>query len=983
MSKASSQAVSGKGLQDTIATLQEVIKSQQEKGKEHEPTPTEYFAIISTTISVGSGGDRLPELLKVLLAVIPSASKAIIRVQFKQLSQSLLSILKLHVENDTLVHIALSVLGAIMQQQEHSDGFWGALHALQCVNAVLSFTDSDSPKIRRLSHEILSTMMRAHQQSKTSAVRGYIADFCVGVILSCSRAVYKRTHCVILFLESALSYVPEDKLQPLLEFSLRLQLCEIPKLTAAVYRMYDTTFQSPFYSFSVGATLQAFQLLLAARPSTSDMEANTYYCTALASAVLCTRKLDRVALLTGVSTGTPMAGAPVIAVTATANGNLLNKVAASLISMCESDFVQVHVAVSTALKRVLTVVFERRTTAAISQAMQNGSAALEEVQLQTLIANVASLFQLKYQHAWLYILDTMRSLFDMFRHNGRSVKMIHKLVISLAEVYQAIEHGVLLNVPNNVHTALAETMGSAVRTCGLKLFLEMLPLTDAAGLITSQKEWIINLLHSNLKHMPCNLTDFGTCILPLANNYYKIIKSADGSANATEMKMHRTRITQLWSLLPELCAYHVKDLAETFGKMSPILERLFSDYDFPELLTYVVGALYQLAKGVRERCPRVPGSDHSTAELTLLRASAPKFIPLLLQYVEGISIGEGRFQEGVQAIAAWCEISPDGLISAVSKKLLQMVLTSTAAIGGSENEAAAGWMAVLLAIIPLLPDALVGVAFKSIRPLLTASETSSVQKRAYGLLLSLLSEHRDVILAMEPPLAMLKAVSEALLTCHVSSRSMRLQCILSLMTTMSDEDLAQALQVIYREVLICQKDANKKSRDGALEILKLFISRLNPEILLQALTFTLTNNPAGHNNSNATSVLKSSTVTALCLLLLHHRTHSGMLEAGVSLLPQVGELLVADCPHQTKAVLSYLRVFVSIQSVQTITNEDLLPSVVAAFTQSLGTHKAKFSSRCRAIMRKLTHRIGEETLRAVVPHSDQPLLDYVCKHARR
>ena len=780
-----------------------------------------------------------------------------------------------------------------------------------------------------------------------------------------------------------MSFVPEDKLKPLLELSLRLQLCEIPKLTAAVYRMYDTTFQSPYYSFSTAATLEASKLLLEARPATADMEANTYYCTALASAVLCLRKQDRVALLTGVPSSTPMAGASVVAVIASPNGNLLNKVAASLISMCESDFVQVHCAISTALKRVLTNVFERRTSAAISLSMQNGTAALEETQLQALILNVSALFQLKYQHAWLYILDAMRSLFDLFRHNGRSVKMIHRLVTSLAEVYQAIEHGVLLNVPNNVHAALAETMGAAVRTCGLKLFLEIMPLTDATGLISPSREWIITLLHSNLKNMPCNLTDFGTCILPLANNYYKIIKGSDSSANASEMKLHRTRITQLWSLLPELCAYHVKDLTETFSKMSPILERLFSDYDFPELLTYVVGALYQLAKGVRERCPRVPGSDYSTTELTLLRASAPKFIPLLLQYVEGISIGEGRFQEGVQCIAAWCEISPDGLITAVSKKLLQMVLTSTTSIAGSENEAAAGWMAVLLAIIPLLPEALVGVAFKSIRPLLTASETSSVQKRAYGLLLALLSEHRDCVLAMESPLQMLRAVSEALLTCHVSSRSMRLQCILSLMTSMTDEDLALALQVIHREVLICQKDANKKSRDGAMEILKLFMSRLSPEIVLQALTSVLTSNPVGHNNSNATSVLKSSTVTALCLLLLQHRTHPVMLEAGVTLLPQVGELLIADCPHQTKAVLSYLRVFVSIQPVETITNEELLPSVVAAFTQSLGTHKAKFSSRCRAIMRKLTHRIGENILRTVIPHSDQPLLDYVCKHARR
>ena len=970
---------SGRGLQDTVSTLQDVIRSQQEKGKEHEPTPTEYFAVISSMISVGSGGDRIAELLKVLLAVIPSAAKPIIRIQFKNLSQSLLAILKANIENDLVVHTGLQVLGAIMQQQEHSDGFWNAVHSLQCINAVLSFTDSDSSKIRKTSHEILSTLMRAHQMSKSSALRSYVADFCVGVILSCSRAAYKRTHCVILFLESALAYVPEDKLMSLLEFTLRLQLCEIPKLTAAVYRMYDTTFQSPYYSFSVATTIQSLQLLLNAKPATADMESNTYYCTALASAVLCLRKQDRGALLTG----TPSVAGAVVS---SGSGNFLNKVTGALVSMCESEFVQVHCAVSTALKRILCTVFERRTSAMISAAMQNGTAALEDTQLQTLLLSVASLFQLKYQSAWLYLLDTMRSLFDLFKHNGRPVKMLAKVVSSLAEVYQAIEHGVLLNVPANVHIALSDTIGSAVRTCGLKLFLEIVPLSDSTGLIPTSKEWIITVLHANLKYMPCLLADFGNSILPLANNYYKILKSNGGSKGG-EAKIQRTRVSQLWSLLPEMCTYNVKDLADTFSKMAPIMERLFSDEDFPELLTYVVGALYQLARSVRERCPRTPaavGTEVTTPELQLLRSTAPKFLPLVLQYVEGINLGESRFQEGVQCIAAWCEIAPTGLVSAVSKKLLQLVLTTTATGGMSdsrENVAAAGWMAVMLAIIPLLPENLVQLLFKSIRPLLTASDTSSVQKRAYNLLLALLSEHRTVVLAMEPALQMLRAVSEALLTCHVSSRPMRLQCIRSLMEGMSSEHLVEALSVVYKEVLICQKDANKKTRDAALDILKYFIANLDGEIILQALTSTLSTS-AG-TNTNASSVLKSSVVTALCLLFLHHRGNHVMLNAGVQLLPQVGELLVDDCSHQTKAVLSYLRIFVSIQPVEIVTNAELLPNVVAAFTVSLGTHKAKFSSRCRAIMRKLTHRIGEEVLRTVVPPSDQPLLDYICKHARR
>jgi ribosomal RNA-processing protein 12 len=202
------------------------------------------------------------------------------------------------------------------------------------------------------------------------------------------------------------------------------------------------------------------------------------------------------------------------------------------------------------------------------------------------------------------------------------------------------------------------------------------------------------------------------------------------------------------------------------------------------------------------------------------------------------------------------------------------------------------------------------------------------------------------------------------------------------MTDMSAADLEQALATVYKEVLICQKDANKKTRDGAVDILKYFIAHLPGETLLRALATALASTAAA-TSTNANSVLKSSIVTALCLLLLHHRNDATILAAGVQLLPQIGELLVDDCPHQTKAVLSYLRVFVSTQPAEVVTSEAILPGVVAAFTVSLGSHKAKFASRCRAIMRKLVHRAGVDLLRTVVPASDQPLLDYVCKHARR
>jgi len=181
------------------------------------------------------------------------------------------------------------------------------------------------------------------------------------------------------------------------------------------------------------------------------------------------------------------------------------------------------------------------------------------------------------------------------------------------------------------------------------------------------------------------------------------------------------------------------------------------------------------------------------------------------------------------------------------------------------------------------------------------------------------------------------------------------------------------LKHVFEEVLICLKDVNKKSRDGAISILRLLIRTLQPGDMMAELSKAL--------HEGTSSSIKSSATTGLCILIMTHRTSEVVLDRAVELLPSVGELLVDDCPHQKKAVLSFLRVFVSVQPPAVL--DSLLPQIVTAFTQSLGTHKAKFSSRCRAIMRKLVQRIDEEALRTVVSPTDLPLLDYVCKYARR
>lgn len=174
-------------------------------------------------------------------------------------------------------------------------------------------------------------------------------------------------------------------------------------------------------------------------------------------------------------------------------------------------------------------------------------------------------------------------------------------------------------------------------------------------------------------------------------------------------------------------------------------------------------------------------------------------------------------------------------------------------------------------------------------------------------------------------------------------------------------------------MLICQKDANKKTRDSATELLLLMIRKITPyEMLTQ-----LCSGMAGE-----TSVMRSAAVTGLCLLVLEHRGDHDLMKAAADLLPTVCLLLRDECPEETRAVLSYVRVCAAVLPLKGAL-EGALPQIVYAFSEGLGPHKSKFSSRVRAIMRKLFQRVDTATLRDLLSEPDKALLEYIERRARK
>ena len=129
-------------------------------------------------------------------------------------------------------------------------------------------------------------------------------------------------------------------------------------------------------------------------------------------------------------------------------------------------------------------------------------------------------------------------------------------------------------------------------------------------------------------------------------------------------------------------------------------------------------------------------------------------------------------------------------------------------------------------------------------------------------------------------------------------------------------------------------------------------------------------------------MMRSAAVTGLCLLVLEHRGEPELMKAAADLLPTVCLLLRDECPEETRAVLSYVRVCAAVLPAKTHL-EGALPQIVYSFSEGLGPHKAKFSSRVRAIMRKLFQRVDTSTLRDLLSEPDKALLEYIERRARK
>lgn len=923
-------ATSKRSIQDVLAALTEVIEANQSSAQHHQVTPTEYFALIVATLRGGGELDHLNEMLQILSAVLPQSNVAVVRSQFKLLSEVLIHIIKEYNESTKTLKYALCSLGALMCVQEGSDGFWSQVFAMKTINIFLRHFDDSRLAIRKAAHTQLASVLSHHKRHGGKAMRNYVAEYCREVLKTCERNNYKKSLYVVQFLEQALALFLDGDILKLYDMLLHLQECEVPVLTAAIFRMLDACFQNYQLSLPNHSCVECIHKLLQDSRRIVDMEAKSFHCTALTSAMIYLFKCDRNTCM-----------------------ELLPAVTQSLIVCCQSEFTQIHCAVGASLKRIISTCIDSTLLASVARTSH----------LPPFLNSLIEILAVRFQNCWPFVLDAIRALFERLRGKDAH-ELLAEYIEKISDLYHAIMAG-FLTVSPPVEVSVRDTLSVVLRSLGVELFLAHIPFyrPNEKGVVDSSYDWILTMLHNTLKHVPCSIKDFDSCILSIIQKY---IAQLQTTKNITRVENIHYKINQLWALFPLFC-HHVNcsEAAASLERTSLYLNEALRDTDHPDKLPNIISGLTQLCLHIRQLYP-VSGNNY---EVPVVSQYTKSLLPTLLTHMESLDVSENRFHAGVQCVAALAGISSSQLVANVSKKLLQLLLVNSSQ---HNHTAAAGYMSILLTLIPYQPEQMINLIYRAVKPLLSASEDVSMQKRAYNVLQALLSSHVETLHKTESRLEILNIISNSLLICHVGARHIRLRCVETLISHMSTEELNSACSCVLGEVLICLKDANKKCRDAAFNLLKVIIYHIEPEVLLpQIYSGIVAETPS----------MRSATITALCVLMHEKRDNTALVDSIAPLFNTLVLLLQEENVEESRAVLSYIRIYVAVYSKDIVTQQ--LGVIITAITQYIGSLKSKFASRIRAIVRKLDQRIPDEILRPMIPSSDISLLDYIQKQARR
>ncbi|CAM8986557.1 unnamed protein product [Rhodiola kirilowii] len=574
---------------------------------------------------------------------------------------------------------------------------------------------------------------------------------------------------------------------------------------------------------------------------------------------------------------------------------------------------------------------------------------------------------------------------------------------------------------------LHECIGSAVSAMGPEMFLSLIPLNLDSENQSESNIWLFPILKNHT--VGAKLSFYCHTILPMIGPLKMKAQQLESEGHLFSSRTTQGLIYSLWSLLPPFCNYPV-DTADSFNLLEePLCQHLCEQPDVWGLICSGLHLLIEQNKKIFEGRNDSSDTDlntstqramaHYTADvasenLKVLASSARNLLSVLAEIFINSDKDGGCLQSVIGEIAS---IAPEEVVSIIFNWVMGDLLDKTQQAENlkkldqsmsmdvdisktimSLSHQRAQLLDLAASLLPELSADTLYVASELMLPFFwprvveesdysadtqdeenTASNSDPVglgwlreddgiiQKKSYKVL-SIIFKNCDGFVSSEH--LELVVDQDVLTKCPLSAKHHRLDClyflIIHYLKSNSEQPIPDIINSFLTEIILALKEANKKTRNRAYDILVQLAHVYGDEDnggekekLLQFFYMV-----AGHMVGE-TPRMKSAAVKGLARLTYEF---SDLVSTAYRVLPSVYLLLQGENKEIVNAILGLLKVLIAKSSA------DGLHTHLKRMVQSLLNNCKQFKAKIKLLIEMLVKKCGIDAVKAVMPEEHMKLL---------
>ncbi|KAF2497365.1 NUC173-domain-containing protein [Lophium mytilinum] len=622
----------------------------------------------------------------------------------------------------------------------------------------------------------------------------------------------------------------------------------------------------------------------------------------------------------------------------------------------------------------------------------------DEKTLEKLAKCAQDLLSVKFQAAWMEVLNVLGAMFDALR--WVSAPLLSGIVKSIGELRG-----------NESFTGKKEAdavLSKAIRAMGPDNVLDILPLNlpkPTPG--NPGRVWLLPILRDSVSNT--RLAHFRSTLIPVSEAMFQIVLNHGDKEKTVEIKVFETVVQQIWSILPGYCDLPL-DLVDAFDQaFAEQLANLL--YGQAELRTDLCRALQNLVD-TNKSIADLEGDDDLVAQSRISKADAKRNIEHLAGFAGNfLAVLFNVYSQTLpqyrgiilRCINAYLSIIPQEELMETFNRVITN-LESSLAEGGSQTQAdkqkqekskdkmppmSYTLMDLVITISIYLPRDSFPSLFQIAAVIVNKKEDPQLQKKAYKLIPRLAESTLGKAALEERNAELQQLLINSAEQASAPSRRDRLGAIAQIIEFIPRDDL-HFITAVLPEVVISAKEVNEKARTAAFDLLVAMGEKMD-------LGGTVITSKAPNMPSDAPSVdasleeyftmvsaglagdsahMISAAITAVTRILYEFRTRIS--EDTMRNLLEVMDMFLQNPNREiVRSVLGFVKV-----AVISLPEALVLPRLKALVPNLMvwsHEHKAQFKAKVKHILERMIRRFGVEAVEKACPEEDKKLISNIRK----